>query len=618
MQLIPVDRRTLRQAYFRSRHLRMPLNWFRYTGIGASDLFIASYPRSGTTWLRFLLFELLTGEASEFVSVNKRIPYVGKHRGAPKLLPNGGRVIQTHEVFRRAVGSAIYLVRDPRSVVLSEYLWQLRTGLSRETFDSFFHAFLGGKANPYGRWDQHVNKWVKSDLGSTNRLHVVRFEDLRADTSGELARIVDFLDLRLDGSVIERVIANNSLAQMRAKEERAPGWALGARARPDIRFVNAGSINRWKQELSRTQMQQIGDEFGETLESTGYQVFPMVPRMSGSSEKIVSPAGQEMPSGEKRVKVLFVAGWGRSGSTLLDNLLGQIDGFFSTGEIRYIWERGVLGEWTCGCGRPVKECEVWSAVLAKIREEEPAPDAQTVVDWQKQVTRFRHTMSLLRLGSHDVRDGSMVQSYVSLVGKLFSAVAEVTGARVIVDSSKRPSDAAILELVPNIELHVVQLVRDPRAVAYSWGKRQPGIDRHGVVESTAGWLAWNVASEAVRRKISGRSMLVRYEDFVKNPTATLRSIAELVSEDPESIPLMQNGTFEVGGNHTVSGNPARFRMGSVEVSQDIHWIERLRPTQKATATLIALPLLHRYRYLVWTPAESAPASDTGPRSGLVR
>jgi hypothetical protein len=603
-----LDRGAVRRAYFRSRYLRRPLTRVRYTRVAPNDLFIASYPRSGTTWLRFLLFELLSGKAAEFVSVNEAIPYVGKHHRAPQLLPNGGRVIQTHETFLRGVASAIYVVRDPRSVVLSEFRWQLRTGLSRGSFEPFFDAFLAGRANPYGRWDQHVDTWLASDLASEDRLQLVRFEDLRTDTVGELTRILDLLGIQVDTASVEQVVANNGLTRMRAKEERAPRWALGESARPDIRFVNSGSTSGWKEQLSLEHVRRIEEQFGKQLSSLGYQRLPAAPSAHRSSRTGVTH--EQPPSKNAPLKVVYIAGWGRSGSTLLDSLLGQIDGFFSTGELRYIWERGVLGDWKCGCGRTVKRCEVWSVVLAKLQADERSPDARTILGWQKQVTRFRHTSGLLRLTSHDFLSHPL-EPYVDLTGRLFSAVAEVTGARVIVDSSKRPSDAAILDLVPGLELHVVHLVRDPRAVAYSWGKRQPDIDRHGVVASTSGWVAWNLACEALRRKLPERSTLVRYEDFVKQPRATLERIVELVGEDPSHIPPMRERTFDIAGTHTVSGNPGRFRLGSVEVSPDTRWLERLGPAPKAAATAIALPLLRRYGYPTWISSDNTERGPEG-------
>lgn len=588
-------RTAVRRAYFKNRSLRLPLNAIRSRGIRPNDLFVASYPRSGTTWLRFLLFELLTGTPAEFVPVNESIPYVGKHRGAPALLPSGGRVIQTHETFLRGIRSAIYLVRDPRSVVLSEYRWQLRTGLFEGSFESFFDAFMSGRANPYGRWDRHVDTWMSSRLAAEGRLHLVRFVDLRTDAVAELTRILDFLGVRRPTALIEAVVANNGLEEMRLKEERAPEGALGARTRADIRFVQSGSTSAWRDELSQGQARAIEERFEPTFRRV-WTDRPAEPTSDEVAGTTASTATSTHPlENENGVKVLYIAGWGRSGSTLLDTLLGQIDGFLSTGELRYVWERGVIGDWICGCQRSVKTCPLWSRVLDSVNANRDA-EARKIVDWQRQATRFRHTRGLLNRTSNDLgRDGAL-DSYITVMQQLFAAIREATGARVIVDSSKRPSDAAALTLVPNLQLYVVHLVRDPRAVAHSWRRRQPGIDRHGVVNSTISWAAWNLMSDGVRSKLPQRSMLVQYERFVDDPRRTLTQIVELLGEDPSQVPDPHEGIFDVTETHTVSGNPRRFRSGPIEVRQDDEWRDRMGLGQKLGATLFALPLLHRYGY----------------------
>ena len=610
----------LRRAYFRNRSIDRVLNHRRYRGIRPTDLFIASYPRSGTTWLRFLLFECLTGAPSDFVSVNRAIPYVGEHGRAPGLLPNGGRLIMTHEAHLKGVRSAIYVVRDPRSVVLSEYLFQLRTGLFDGSFDHFFEAFIAGRANPYGAWDRHAAMWTESAMATEGRLHVVRFEDLRNDTSSELTRILSLLGVGSDGSVIDDVIAHNALAQMRAKEDAAPLGAFGPCARPDIRFVNSGSLTDWKNSLRQDQAQRITNEFRTSLQALRYDVSPIERESTVEAPyAVIGPGAEQPPQTDEPLKVLFIAGWDRSGSTLLDNLLGQIDGFFSTGELRYIWERGELMGGRCGCGQRVTECEIWAAVLEKLHEDGATPDAATIVRWQDRVALFRRTFSLLNLTPSGARDHPMLQAYLDLTRRLYSSIAEVTGARVVVDSSKRPSDAAILNLVPGLQLHVIHLVRDPRAVAYSWGKRRPDMDRHGVFRSSAYWVAWNLGSEALRRRIPERSILVRYEDFVKEPRRHLQRILALVSEDPAKAPSNQDGTFEVSTTHTVSGNPARFRHGPIKVAPDDQWLDRLGTPRKVAATMTSLPLLRRYGYEIRVPGTGAvlSAQSAQPRARVV-
>src|SRR5437867_8735637 len=102
--------RRIRHQLAKTR-LRSPLTWLRHRSFDPADVFIGSYPRSGSTWLRFVLLEILTGRPSEFPSVNRSIPKVGRHNQALPLLPGGGRLIQTHEPYREEYQKAVYLVR---------------------------------------------------------------------------------------------------------------------------------------------------------------------------------------------------------------------------------------------------------------------------------------------------------------------------------------------------------------------------------------------------------------------------------------------------------------------------------------------------------------------------
>ena len=589
--------RAIRRFAFRRRHLRHALNVVRHRDIHGSDLFIASYPRSGTTWFRFLLFELLTGDPAEFVDVNRSIPYVGRHRQAPALLPPDGRVIQTHESHSGKIHSAIYLVRDPRSIVTSEFLWQVRTGLARDSFGSFFEAFIGGYANPYERWDRHVAGWRRSPAAQRHRLHVVRFEDLRRDTGGELSRLLRFLDIERDDAYIEDVVRNNALGEMRAKEARAPQDALGPQARPDIRFVGSGSTTAWKEHLRADHVRRIEEAFAAQMAVLGYEPTQQVidtPRAhdlrGGTATNDTTRSADRPP-----VDVIYIAGWGRSGSTLLDRLLGQLDGFFSAGELRYLWERGVLQGSMCGCGRLVTGCPIWSSILEQLGRHDDVPDARSIVGLQQEVARFRRTAGLLLRSRAGLQQNPSVEAYVRVLDRLVATICDVTGARVLVDSSKRPSDAALLELVPSVRLHVIHLVRDPRGVAYSWRTHKPGIDQLGTLTSAAGWLTWNAASDALRRAVRDRSMVLRYEDFVEHPRDIVRSIAHLVGEDAADIPET-DGRFNLTETHTVSGNPSRFRNGSVEITLDDQWVTGLSPIPRAAVTAISLPLLRRYGY----------------------
>jgi len=188
--------------------------------------------------------------------------------------------------------------------------------------------------------------------------------------------------------------------------------------------------------------------------------------------------------------------------------------------------------------------------------------------------------------------------------RLYRAIREVTESHIVVDSSKSPAYGYVLGMTPGIELHVVHLIRDPRAAAYSWLRKKPQpdadefayMDRVGVVRSSLLWGAWNGASDALWAGSSGRYMRVRYEDFVENPRRVIESILRLLREDVAELPFTSHEDVELGVNHTVSGNPDRFRMGKVRLRPDAEWTERMRPRDRALVASLTLPLLPRYGY----------------------
>ena len=307
-------------------------------------------------------------------------------------------------------------------------------------------------------------------------------------------------------------------------------------------------------------------------------------------------------------KVIYIMAWGRSGSTLLGNLLGEVDDFFHAGELRTIWEKGFVRGRLCGCGKKVPECEFWHGVMSRALS---GSDAKAIVAAQHDAARLRHAPRLLwGHPGNGLPGGNGTKTYATSVVSLYRALAETTGARVIVDSSKREADAALLRLLDGIDPYYVHLVRDPRAVAYSWQRRKPTPEpRREMVTykpstSTRNWLGLNVTAEAIRRRVgSDKYVLVRYEDLATEPKRTLESIVRMVGESPSSLPVDDNGVATLTPNHTAGGNPGRFRTGSVSLRLDNEWVSEQPRAQRLVATTIAMPLLHRYRY-PWRPSRA--------------
>lgn len=200
----------------RSRVLRTFTVASRHRGLRADDVFVASYPRSGNTWIRFLLADLATGARPDFPHVDRLIPRVGLHAETADLTA-GHRLIKTHEAYRREYRRAVYLIRDARDVLISWY------GVTRpdpddlSDLDTFIDDFLTERASPYGCWIDHVHGWLRArELGAD--ILVCRYEELRADPATTLRQIAEFIGLTPSDDQIQRTLARNSAGAMRELE----------------------------------------------------------------------------------------------------------------------------------------------------------------------------------------------------------------------------------------------------------------------------------------------------------------------------------------------------------------------------------------------------------------
>jgi hypothetical protein len=293
--------------------------------------------------------------------------------------------------------------------------------------------------------------------------------------------------------------------------------------------------------------------------------------------------------------VLYVSGWCRSGSTVLGNVLAEVPGVFHAGELRYLWLNGVLEAGSnrrCGCGDPLAGCPVWSKVLAAVTpaDRTPTEHAAEVVAWQAR-SRTRHTWWVL----HGRRPGA--GGWPALLAATYRAVAEVTGAGVVVDSSKYAADAAWLWRLDGIRPVQLHLVRDPRAVAHSYRRPKGYVERRTPLDSTLHWVGANLAAEAVGRAHRAGSLRLRHEDLTGDPRAAVARVLALAGRPDAPDPVAAGGTVELGGNHTVTGNPDRFARGPTRLRADQGWRTGLPARQRALVTAVALPLLHRYGYL---------------------
>jgi hypothetical protein len=238
--------------------------------------------------MRFLLSEILTKTEADFRDVGFAVADVRYYEKGSRLL-GAGRIIKTHEPYRREYKKAIYFVRDPRDVAISYHDFDQ----CDEKLDDFVRSFVRGRVNAFGPWQRHVWGWLHSPLVDDGNLLVIRYEDMRLDTVASVAKALQFLGISAEPETIRAAIANNSLEKMRAKEDRARTTGVGFCGEPIRsrgRRIRNGSIGEWVERLTDAQAHLIEDHAGELLTRLGYLRPPSL--LSKGSELSALPDGR--------------------------------------------------------------------------------------------------------------------------------------------------------------------------------------------------------------------------------------------------------------------------------------------------------------------------------------
>jgi len=232
------------------RLIRPPVVALRHRGLRESDVFLAHYPRSGGTWTRLMVTELLLGGEVGFRLTSKTMPIIGEHRPAPPVLPDGGRLITTHEQFRSEYAKAIVVVRDVRDVLVAYYhLLQLAKGYPIP-LDDFVELFVHGRLDGFGPWHEHTRSWVEASDGEASVL-IVRYEDLRTSTAEQLGVIGTFLGLDLSARDLDAIVAHHSLTRTKEKERQEQdhfGTWVGRKGM-ETGTVRKGKVGDWRSVL---------------------------------------------------------------------------------------------------------------------------------------------------------------------------------------------------------------------------------------------------------------------------------------------------------------------------------------------------------------------------------
>ncbi|CUR55112.1 conserved hypothetical protein [metagenome] len=316
-------------------------------------------------------------------------------------------------------------------------------------------------------------------------------------------------------------------------------------------------------------------------------------------------------SAPERPVVVYIGGSGRSGSTLLECLLARIEDVVVLGEVAHIWQRGVLEDQRCACGESFSACPFWTAIGERAFGGWHEVDVEHVLTLRDAVDRQRRMASTVRRNPTPAITSAAIE-YAEFYRRIYDAASAISGASVVVDSSKVAPTALALSHHPSIDLRILHIVRDSRGVAYSWtkvvsrpetetGEPMPQLSS---AKSTALWLSHNLSISGLSYRGFPLSR-IRYEELVADPAATVRRAwHDLDLPGDGELPMIDTRTIELRPTHSVAGNPMRFTTGETTLRPDTAWQRAMKPRDRWAVTLMTYPVL---RYMGYRRRDNADA-----------
>jgi len=249
----------------------------RTLAVRPDDTFLVSYPRSGNTWTRFLIANLLhPQEPVTFDNIERLIPDAEAQssrylRGVPSP-----RIIKSHSYFDPRYPRVIYVVRDPRDVVLSYYDFSRKYRHFEDSYplESYIGDFVNGRLNStdWGTWGENVASWVFA-RGARPGFLLLRYEDLKAGPAQELTKLANFFGIAATPELLQAACDRSSADRMREMEKtQGKDWVSTKNKRDDIPFIRAAVAGGWKSKLRQESVEEIEAAWGNIMTQLGYEL----------------------------------------------------------------------------------------------------------------------------------------------------------------------------------------------------------------------------------------------------------------------------------------------------------------------------------------------------------
>ncbi|MFV0345655.1 MAG: sulfotransferase domain-containing protein [Bacteroidales bacterium] len=233
------------------------------------DVFLVSYPKSGGTWLRFLLANLLTNNIT-YSNIEKIVPSIYTQRDSILTKMSGRRFLKSSECFDPRYRYVLYVVRDPRCVVLAHYGKLIKDGVIAQDYplSDFVKHFISDGACSFGTWGEHVESWYHLRKSTDKQFLLIRYEDLVESTKHVLSKLCAFLNIEYNNDLLEKARDRSLFKKIAIKKDGKcceKTYPMG-KDNPSCTGVC------WQIRLSESDINLIEGQFGETMTRLGYNL----------------------------------------------------------------------------------------------------------------------------------------------------------------------------------------------------------------------------------------------------------------------------------------------------------------------------------------------------------
>ncbi len=273
---LPVD--ILRHLQHVANVLFLRVKAFRNLTVYPEDTLLVSYPRSGNTWTRFLICNLLyTDKPATFLTIDAKIPSIYEYTDRElRHLPRP-RILKSHEYFDPLYKKVIYIVRDPRDVAVSSYHFKMKWRVIPEGYpmEEFVPRFISGQYDNWQKgaaWGDHVMSWLGPRTGQSGFL-LLQYGELKQNPVAALGRIASFMNLDVTPERLARAVELSTAERLRELERKESAeFVETKKTRQDIPFVRKGVVGDWKSVLPQSSVAAIEEAWGPIMEKLGYEL----------------------------------------------------------------------------------------------------------------------------------------------------------------------------------------------------------------------------------------------------------------------------------------------------------------------------------------------------------